>query len=36
MSKVNTDEYRLLKKRVFKVGNSGYSGTGTQPTFQQM
>lgn len=31
---INTDKYRLLTKRVFKVGNSGFTGTGTNPVYQ--
>lgn len=34
MSKVNNNEYRLLTKRVFKIGYAAYEGTGTQAAFQ--
>lgn len=34
MSKVNTDQYRLLGKRIFKIGYAAYEGTGIQPNFQ--
>ena len=31
---VNTDRYRVLSRRVYKVGFSAYSGTGTLPIYQ--
>lgn len=33
-SPVNTDRYRILATRNFKLGWAGYMGTGTLPTFQ--
>lgn len=33
-SKVNDDQYRLLGKRVFKIGYAAYEGSGIQPAFQ--
>lgn len=34
VSKVNDDQYRLLGKRVFKIGYAAYEGSGIQPAFQ--
>lgn len=34
MAKVNNDEWRLLTKRVFKIGYAANTGTGAQPAYQ--
>lgn len=34
VSRVNNDAYRLLARRVFKIGYGAYGGTGTQAAFQ--
>lgn len=34
ISRVNNDEFRLLTRRVFKIGYAAYEGTGIQPAFQ--
>lgn len=34
VSRVNTDQYRLFARRVFKIGYAAYGGTGTQAAFQ--